>query len=393
MKKQPKQGYLGPAFHEWLEWLEYVECVTYTEKNPGKPKYMAMNDKLFTAANDADFQRMMNDAAPVDAWLARCVRSSVKYKIDASTLALMTHQYEDELRYIRNTTPIHLPHEWVTLIVEGFGNDTFMMCLQETTTNHGKMYTELGVEGDEEWISANIMLHRNTGIELMDGKHHPEQKLSYVPVEQHFNKGRLWNETKWLNASAQGVTTTEEGKKALAITQGLIMAFIESFHLQSVLRHKTVQGVAPMPKAFVPKKRRKRREHPRFEHVVVELSVDDPESQQTGRSVFQPKKRMHQVRGFWRKMRKSGKQVWVKPHWRGDEALGVLRRDFEMTVHDEGDNNVNESKAIRREPAGQTDQSGRTGHRSVLRDGADSVWDRTRKALATAWVSVVRPSG
>ena len=23
--KHPKPGYLGPAFHEWLEWLEYIK--------------------------------------------------------------------------------------------------------------------------------------------------------------------------------------------------------------------------------------------------------------------------------------------------------------------------------------------------------------------------------
>ena len=390
--RQPKQGYLGPAFHEWLEWLEYIECVATTNKRPGKPKHMAMNDKLFKCDTDADFQKMMRDCYPVDAWLARCVRSSVKYTVKAETLALMTHQYEDEMRYIRETRPLHLPHEWVTLIVEDLGPDTFMMCLQETTTRHGKPYPELGVEGDEPWISSNPIFYRKTGIELMtDSKVHPEAKLSYCPIEQHMNSGKLWRDTTYLNANAHGVTVTPEGERAMDMVQGMTMAFLESFHLSSILRRKSV-GVAPALRTFVPKKRRKKKDHPRFEHFVVEMEVDEPDPSQSGRSVFQPKKRLHQVRGFFRHLR-SGKTVWVKPHWRGDEHLGVVKKDFEVTMHNnEGDNNVNESKAVCSEPAGQADQSGRTGDRSVLRDGTDSVWDRTRKALGAAWVSVVRTS-
>lgn len=404
MKKQPKQGYLGQAFHEWLEYLEYVECVYLTDKRPPKQKWMALNDTLFRCDSDEDFTKMMDDAMPVDAWLAKCVRSSVKYKTTAETLGLMCHQYEEELRYITNTRPIHLPHEWCTLVIEGMGEDTFMICLQETTTSHGKPYPELGVEADEKWISANICFYRPSGVDVIDvksawaaegsrpSKIHAAQRLSYCPIEIHLTKGNVWKETTTLNAQARGIEITDKGKHAIDMCTGLIVAWLNSFHLASVLRHKTA-GVAPMPQGWMPKKPRKRRKFPRFEHVVIEMEVDQPDSSQTGRSVFQPKKRLHQVRGFFRHMR-SGKTVWVKPHWRGDEHLGVVRSDVEMTMHDnnEGDNNVNESKAIRSKPAGQADQSGRTGHRRVLRDGSDTIWDRTRKALGAAWLSVVRTS-
>lgn len=327
-------GYLGQAFHAWLEWLEYIECLALTNKRPGKPMSMAMNDKLFQCDTDEDFNRMMQDCYPSDAWLAHCVRSSVKYKIKAETLALMTHMYEDEMRYIRETRPVHLPHEWVTLIVEDFGPDTFMMSLQETTTRTGEAYPELDVDGEEKWICSNPIFYRHSGIELMqDSKVHPEQKLSYCPIEQHFNSGRLWRDTNFLNANAHGVRVTEEGKKAMDLCQGMTIAFLESFHLSSVLRRKSI-GVAPSPKGFRPKKRRKKKDHPRYEHFVVEMPVDEPEPSQTGRSVFQPKKRLHQVRGFFRHY-KSGKTSWVKPHWRGDEKLGVVQRDFELTMHDE----------------------------------------------------------
>lgn len=391
MKRQPKQGYLGPAFHEWLEWLEYVECILTTEKRPGKPKYMAMNDTLFKCEDDADFTRMMNEAVPVDAWLARAVRSSVKYKVTAETFAGVLHHYEDELRYIRKTTPIHLPHEWCTLLVEFMG-DTYMICLQETVTKTGERYDEIDVEADEKWICANICFYRPGGVEMLDGKVQTGQKLSYCPVELHMQKGRLWEETKYCTAITKGVEITDKGKQAIDIARAFILIWLESFQLGSVLRSKTVPGTPPMPVSYIPTKRRKKTDHPKFEHTIIEFEVDQPECAQTGRSVFQPKKRLHQVRGFIRHMR-SGKKVWVKPHWRGDEHLGVVKKDYEVTMHDnEGDSNVNVTKATRSEPARPTNQSGRNGDRSVFRNGSDSFWHRTRKALGNAWLSVVRTS-
>lgn len=345
MSKQPKAGYLGPAFHEWLEYLEYCECVMLTNKRPPKQKWMALNDSLFHCDTDEAFRKMMDEAGPVDAWLATCIRSSVKYKTTADTLGLMCHQYEPELEYIRNTREIHLPHEWCTLVVEGFGEDTYMICLQETTTQNGKSYPELGVEADETWISANIAFYRPSGVEVNDsdsftfgvprkpGTIRPEQRLSYCPVEIHMTKGETWNNTRTVHAMAGEVEVTDKGKRAIDICKGLILAWIESFHLASVLRHKTA-GVKPLPHSYKPKKPRKRRQFPRFEHIVVELPVDAPEPSQTGRSMFQPRKRLHQVRGFWRHY-KSGKQVWVRPHWRGDEHLGVVKKDFEVTLHEE----------------------------------------------------------
>lgn len=337
MSKQ-KQGYLGPAFHEWLEWLEYCECMYLTEKNPGKPKHIALNDTLFHCDNDKDFAKMMNDALPVDAWLARCVRSSVKYKVEAETFAGLVHHYEDELRYIRNTVPINLPHDWCSLVVEwpsesGSGNeDTYLICAQETTTKDGKDYPELEVAGDEPWICINMMLYRKQGVEV-DEQQRPEQRLSYVPVELHMQKGKVWEDTKFVTATTPGIETTEKGENAINIFRAFFMIWLEQFYLQSVLRHKAVAGGRP-PQDFRPKKPRKRRQFPKFEHTVIELQMDAPDSQQIGRSVLQPKKRLHQVRGFYRHYRKTGKRVWVKPHWRGDETLGVVKRDFELTTRE-----------------------------------------------------------
>lgn len=358
--RQQKQGHLGPAFHQWLEYLEYVEAAAVTGKSPPRNIHMAMNDTLWHVDSDDDFMTMMKNAMPVDAYLARVVRSSVKYKVTAETLGLLAHQYSQELTHIRNTVPLRLPHEWSTLIVE-WGDDTYLICVQETETNTGDAYPELGVPMGEKWICANLCLHRKSGVELMhDGEVHSEQKLSYVPVELHWEMGKIWDDTNHVVACAPGVKETEKGKHAIELITGMIMVWLEQFHLQSVLRHKQVAGGRP-PKTFRPKRLRKKHEHPAFEHTILQLEVDAPEPSQTGRSIFQPRKRLHQVRGFYRHYKKSGKKVWVKPHWRGDEHLGVVRRDIELVTHDgEDDVRIREKKS---RDASHTDEPARrAGH-------------------------------
>ena len=40
-----KPGYLGPAFHSWLEWLEYAEAVVLGHKVPKRPRYLSLNEQ------------------------------------------------------------------------------------------------------------------------------------------------------------------------------------------------------------------------------------------------------------------------------------------------------------------------------------------------------------
>ena len=37
--------------------------------------------------------------------------------------------------------------------------------------------------------------------------------------------------------------------------------------------------------------------------------------------------RYHEVIGFWRNY-KSGKRVWVNPHFRGDKTKGIIEKDY-----------------------------------------------------------------
>ena len=330
-----KPGSLGPAFHAWLEWLEHVEHVMLgTGPIKGKPKYMAMNDKLFKAGTDEEFYKMMSDCMPVDAYNARIVRSSTKYKVDIGTLMEMTLKYKAELQYIRDRRPLNLPFEWCTLVITGFGPDDIMVCMQETDPKDDNPYPELNVEAGERFIDCNIAFYRATGVEMMGGKVNAGQRLSHCPVELHFNKGIVEPDTVFLNAIAEGVQITERGAQVVEMVRNCVLIWIHSFHLSSMLRLRFPGALASPGKAFKRKRLRKKLEHPHFEHFIVELEVDEPDPQQTGITMYQPRKRLHQVRGFFRHY-KTGKVSWVRAHWRGDEALGVVKKDYELTLHEE----------------------------------------------------------
>lgn len=339
-QRSNKPGSLGPAFHTWLEWLEHIEYVMLgTGPIKGKPKYMAMNDTLFQHESDEAFNKMMADCMPVDAYNARVVRSSTKYKVDVHVLCEMVEKYRDELTYIRNTRPLNLPFEWCTLVITGYGDDDILVCLTETTPQYGADgYPELNIDADEKFIDCNIAFYRATGVEMMNGEVDKGQRLSYCPVELHFNKGLLESDSTFLHAVADGVTVTEKGKEVINLVRTMILIWLNSFHLSSMLRRKRPGLPAELSDKCKRKRLRKKKDHPHFEHFIVEMEVDEPDPQQEGRTVWQPRKRMHQVRGFFRHY-KSGKVSWVKPHWRGDESLGVVKKDYELTLHEEEQSN------------------------------------------------------
>ncbi len=329
-----KPGSLGPAFHAWLEYLEYVEQIFLGTKRVGKPKYMAMNDKLFTSETYEEFRKMMENVMPVDAYNARIVRSSTKYKVGIGTLMEMTVRYPDELKYIRNTRPLNLPFEWCTLVITGFGPDDIMVCMQETDPKDDNSYPELNVEAGERFIDCTFAFYRATGVEMTNGKVDPTQRLSHCPVELHFNKGIVEPDTVFLNAIAAGVQVTERGAQVVEMVRNSVLIWIHSFHLSSMLRRKQIGTPATPGKLFKRKRLRKKKDHPHFEHFIVELEVDEPDAQQTGVSMYQPRKRLHQVRGFFRHYQ-SGKVSWVRAHWRGDDSLGVVKKDYEVVLHKE----------------------------------------------------------
>lgn len=336
MKRQHKPGYLGPAFHTYLEYLETLEHWFITRKmKGGAAKSLTINNRLWeTPTDEAQFQKLAADMMLVDAALAPIVRSAVKYKITVDTLVEIGDKYTEELVWISNNVPMRLPHEHVAIVVEGFGADDIIVVAQEEVAENHKTYPELELEPDEKFICLNLGAYRQRGVELEDGTVSASNKLSHFPVEVHAQHAKIERDTKVIYAGAGDVEPTKEGFRVLDLVWRSFMIWHHQFHLQSILRHKQV-GAGRVPLSFRPKRLRKKHEHPAFEHTIIQLEVDAPDPSQTGRSIFQPRKRLHQVRGFWRHYRKSGKRVWVKPHWRGDEHLGVVRRDVELITHHE----------------------------------------------------------
>lgn len=339
-QKIAKPGYLPRAFYEWLMHLEKVEQLITTQKYMPKPPHYTFANKLFQQTGDSN--ETIREMAVVDAWLATIVRSSVKFSIDVMTIYEMQQQYEKEVEYLLNTRELHLPYEWCTLVITGLGGDDVVVSLMETTAEDKDprepiqliKYPELGLEEGEKFISASMCFYRPKGLEMEDAKVHASERLSHCPVEIHFNKGRLLEDTTFLNAVAANVEVLERGKDTIELVRICVINWLVSFGLAGMLRRKQ-HGIAhKVGQRTKPLHKRKKWERPMFEHFVCELEIDLPEPQQSGMHVEQPKKRLHQVRSFQRHLH-SGKVIWVKSHWRGDRKLGVVKKDFEMVMHKE----------------------------------------------------------
>jgi hypothetical protein len=333
-----KKGKLGKAFHDYLEYLESVEAIMDAPDHL-KPKMkmpdVSINEVNFPSGDNYDWTKAAMDMIVVDAELASVVRSGVKYKMDAATLVEMANRYEVELDYIANTVPQRLPFEWCVLVVEGLGDSDFVITASETFTKTGEAYTDIGYDDPaEKWICLNYVGYIHKGVkDLNDVRQNV--RLSHIPAETHMRLGELEIDNQALHTTVDGIDMTESGRKLLGMLYRCFCLWLCQFELQSVLRSKS-PGTPAMPgKHRKLHRKRKKHEHPQFEHTVIKLEVDAPEPGQTGLSMLQSKKRLHAVRGHWRT--RNGERHFVKGHWRGDKELGVIRRDMELTLTGETD--------------------------------------------------------
>jgi hypothetical protein len=370
-RKKVKPGYLGAAFYEWLAHLEMCEDVVLRNKTRDHKRASrgySFNNELFpisegvqiTGMNESGqtmlFGKTVAAMLPVDAWVAHLVRSSVKYRITHDTMLELNDKYAREIEYIQNTMIVELPYDPITVVFEGVGpkdDDVLVNICATTATNRGRIhgagdgtyaqefldvdYPALGIGEGDEFLSATICFHRAAGVTMEDdNKVRPDQKLSHCPVEIHCNKGLPLSDTKWINAIAPGADMGPRGRQMIEETRQMIVYFLTYFRLASVLRRKQ-PGIPPALAAQELKrkkpKHRNKRNRPMFEHFVIEMEVDEPEPGQSNITRAPHKKKAHPVQGHERTY-KSGKKTWVKPHWRGDKKLGVVRKDFEMTTHD-----------------------------------------------------------
>lgn len=311
----PDKGSLGKPFYEWLAFCEELERFAHGAKIQ-RPHIRVCED--FFGVKAGDERELYGSILKVSAELAQPLRSAVKYKATTGTLLGLTKNYEDELEYLMYNQPLRLPHDPCVLMVDEDDGSTFGFCLaRESATND---YPELGLRRGEEFICANIAYR----AENSDGS----ITTNMIPVEIHWVEGETLENTKQVYATPTELIVHDAGQKAMEYATQMMNVWLLSFGLAHMKRQRQ-PGIPAQHLMSKPKKLKKRRHFPLFEHFVMTLDIAPDGSCHTGRSVFQPRKRLHQVRGFYRHY-KSGKVAWVKPHWRGDESLGVVRTDFEM---------------------------------------------------------------
>lgn len=342
-RRNPKPGHLGDAFYEWLAHLEKIEKIMVDgwdnlDRMRHKPAYW-FNDALFPTPERGDSPegiRLIREMGLVDASIAAGVRSSVKYKVSADALAELAQRYPAQLKYVIESYPLSLPYPQTTLVIDDVGaaDDTAVIFFDERDLPSD--YTQLGLKKGDRFICANLCLYRSKGISMMEQapKGYAQKPcLSHVPLEWHAAMGETIINTDWLMSPAPGSDITPMGQKVMKLLHGTVVAWLAGLHVAGVLRTRR-PGRPPKVPWPAPRHLSKKHKHPLYEHLVVELEMDQPEPEQTGRTANQPRKRLHQVRSFMRHYR-SGKIVKVDSHWRGDERLGVIRKDMELTVHGE----------------------------------------------------------
>lgn len=330
-----KKGRLGPAFHNYLEYLESVEAIVSAppeQQIKMKLPLVASDVKYFDHDPRVPMDKILSEQYLVDAYLAGVVRSSGKYIIDFETLHTIREKYMDEIEFLSKNCPLRLPFEWTTLIVRHPTED-FIIIAQEQEAPEGG-YPEMELDEGEQFVCLNMAGYVKNGIKNENDVRQKE-KLSHFPLELHLPFNKPSDQTHAIPAPIDGMVVLPDGRQICEALMSMFCTFLYTFELTSVLRAKST-GVAPTPGKHIRRhKKRKKANHPLFEHSVVKLEIDAPEPGQSGLSMLQSKKRLHAVRGFWRRYKKTGKTVWVKAHWRGDEKLGVIRRDVELVTHEE----------------------------------------------------------
>ena len=176
-----------------------------------------------------------------------------------------------------------------------------------------------------------------------------DRRLAVQPVELHIPEGATF---KYVERETDSTWKVLGGVEPLVATpNGTNMEKWKEADCETVLKHvffaflslldheKSKQTNRGMVQAgqVVRRKPKHRKKHPAYEYSVLELDLGDEEpSVNTYIPRESTKKRQHMVRGFWRKYKKplksgphAGKtRVFVKEHWRGDKALGVVRKDY-----------------------------------------------------------------
>jgi hypothetical protein len=128
------------------------------------------------------------------------------------------------------------------------------------------------------------------------------------------------------NGTAKITKLDQENTKEKDVQYGL--SIIAMF--QNSLRHHSVQVYQPTIKnTYTNQRLIKKGKPPLFEWKTVTIEQRNTESISLGGTHASP--RLHDRRGHWRTMKKSGKRVWVRQCKVGDPSKGVVFHDYKFS--------------------------------------------------------------
>lgn len=370
----------GLAYGEWLNMFESLEDIMTGRTKPEDvaPPCFDPRFEFFDLDVDPDPDELVLDT-PRGRMLSSCVRiwskyaptmrNAFKFKVDAAQLhqgLVDTFSKKDEVEI---TT--YLPFGSIYLQVEqDTGEQVLFLCERQPAK---KDYPEMGLREGETFIAVTpaayfawddvpespflavqpVELHIPEGATFKCTKHRDtiDDGDGVLDVNDAFPHDDLmtlhlngttyrceWEQTEGfgsLFAAADGANLKLWNEHRVGFQAGHIF-----FTFLLLLGHeKSKQTNRGVVKAghVVRRKPKHRKRHPVYEYSVLELDLGDEEpSVNTYIPRESTKKRQHMVRGFWRKYKKplksgphAGKtRVFVKEHWRGDKALGVVRKDY-----------------------------------------------------------------
>ena len=336
MSKFDRDGYMGEAFHTWLEWLEKSESMIKKGVVKKVPEGQVFHpDHFILPATDEGKMRMAGTFLMLDYDLAPKVRSAVKYRVKLSVMKTIVANYADEMEELLENVPVNLPHPDCVLVVEDDGADgdsmDTVLCISEETPRDGKDYPELGVEAGGIFHCVNLVFYSKEGLPVPAGTN-ANRNLCHIPAEIHFRKGSLFDEATPLFAIMDEVKPRERAEDMMRMVWSMVTAWMYTMHLSGYLNQNRQVGVPPAAKNFRPSKMRKKSAQPKFEHTLMELPVDRVAGDPTGRTHAGGKHRDHPVRGHMRTY-KSGKTVFVRAHRRGDASLGSVSHEYDLGLH------------------------------------------------------------
>lgn len=339
---KPKSKGLGKGFRDYLDIIERLEKAGLESIDSSKnvvlygddvgPSISALMQRCEGEMGLDKTHRLLAELVRRWGADAMTVRDAFKFKTDMNVLVeLATHSpYETNFTLPFKNTLFVLEDDpfglgtWVILCEERIftedyehkdeemrerykkyinieHNDTFY-CLS------GAVYSKRDRDGKGWHGLLPLEVHIHPGVPLPVGKISPEY-VPFVPaVPDH--------SPEWLGDLMNGPATM-----LVNIVQLLIRALAIP-HVQ----YPVLPGIKPGIKH---KRTKKRNKYVMYEHTTLTIEPLK-QIQQKGPTRLGGKHRAHAVRSFYRTMKKTGKRVLVREHWRGNKDLGVVTHDYDI---------------------------------------------------------------